>query len=292
MFRIGEYSKIARGSGRLLRYYDERGLFRPVHIDKASGYRYYSAEQLPQLNRILALKDLGLTLEQIARLVNEDVSVDEMRGMVIMKKAEIEQSLTDELRRMRSIEGRLEQIETAGFMPETEIVVKNLPAHRLLSLRTRISSLPEGFALFMEISQALPAQIGSAGLGQPVIVLHSELFDPEDNDVELGFTVASDFTGTATLPGERVLTVRDVAAYDTVATYVTNSTLEYGYRDYNLIGEWMERNAFGMAGPLREVIIELPDPSRDRLGVREIQIPVEPHAMPNSLSPFSSQKEF
>ena len=80
MFRIGEFSKIAQVSGRLLRYYDEIGLFKPEHIDEASGYRLYSARQLPDLNRILALKELGLTLEQIAPLVNGAVSQDELRA--------------------------------------------------------------------------------------------------------------------------------------------------------------------------------------------------------------------
>ena len=60
MFRIGEFSQIARVSGRLLRYYDSIGLLRPVRTDPQTGYRYYSAAQLGELNRILALKELGL----------------------------------------------------------------------------------------------------------------------------------------------------------------------------------------------------------------------------------------
>ena len=68
MFRIGEFSKIAQVPASLLRYYDDIGLFRPIDCDRDSGYRYYSVEQLTQLNRILALKDLGLSLEQVKHL--------------------------------------------------------------------------------------------------------------------------------------------------------------------------------------------------------------------------------
>ena len=93
MFRIGEFSQIARVSGRLLRYYDSLGLLRPVRIDPATGYRYYSADQLPRLNRILALKELGLSLDQIAKMVDDKISPDEIRGMLMLKKAELEQSL-------------------------------------------------------------------------------------------------------------------------------------------------------------------------------------------------------
>ena len=81
MFRIGEFSKIAQVSGSQLRYYDEICLLKPARIDEWTGYRYYSAEQLPDLNRILALKELGLTLEQIQRMLADEVSVDELRGM-------------------------------------------------------------------------------------------------------------------------------------------------------------------------------------------------------------------
>ena len=61
MYSIGEYSKIAQVSKRLLRYYDEIGLFQPIKVEPTSGHRYYSASQLPALNRILALKELGLS---------------------------------------------------------------------------------------------------------------------------------------------------------------------------------------------------------------------------------------
>ncbi|QDZ00755.1 MerR family transcriptional regulator [Nitratireductor mangrovi] len=69
MFRIGEFAQIAQVSGRQLRYYDQLGLLHPEHVDRATGYRYYSVRQLPRLNAILALKELGLTLEQIGRAI-------------------------------------------------------------------------------------------------------------------------------------------------------------------------------------------------------------------------------
>ena len=69
MFRIGEFAQIAQVSGRQLRFYDQLGLLQPAHIDAQTGYRYYSIRQLPRLNGILALKELGLSLEQIGPLL-------------------------------------------------------------------------------------------------------------------------------------------------------------------------------------------------------------------------------
>ena len=74
MFRIGEFSQMAQVTIRTLRHYDELGLLKPVHIDRFTDYRYYTIEQLLQLNRILVLKDLGFSLEQIARSLKDDVS--------------------------------------------------------------------------------------------------------------------------------------------------------------------------------------------------------------------------
>src|SRR5450432_3029406 len=141
MFRIGEFSKIAQVSGRLLRYYEEIGLFMPALSDPQTGYRYYSGKQLPELNRILALKELGLTLDQIARLLAGHISTDEIRGMLVMRKAQIEQTLRAELTRIRYIESRINQIDHVGQLRDFEVVVKSVPAQRLIALRESSTSL-------------------------------------------------------------------------------------------------------------------------------------------------------
>src|SRR5690348_9109071 len=62
VFKISDFSRLSQVSMRTLRYYDEIGLLKPGQVDCATGYRYYSIDQLPRLNRILALKDLGFEL--------------------------------------------------------------------------------------------------------------------------------------------------------------------------------------------------------------------------------------
>ena len=62
MFRIAEFAQIAGLSPRMLRAWDGLGLFRPAWIDGSTGYRAYSPAQLPELRRILALRDLGMPL--------------------------------------------------------------------------------------------------------------------------------------------------------------------------------------------------------------------------------------
>ena len=106
MFKIGDYSRLAQVSVKALRYYGKLGLLKPAWIDRYTGYRYYTAEQLPRLNRILALKDLGFSLEQIKQLLSEDLPHSELRGMMRLKQAELENVIEAEQARLARVAAR------------------------------------------------------------------------------------------------------------------------------------------------------------------------------------------
>src|SRR5690349_12920368 len=111
MFKTGDFSKIAQVSARLLRYYDDIGLFSPAYTDPATGYRYYTIEQLPRLNQILALRDLGLSLEQIHTLLDESITTEEIRGMLRLQKAQLQQSIHEQTIRLHQVETRLDYLD-------------------------------------------------------------------------------------------------------------------------------------------------------------------------------------
>jgi DNA-binding transcriptional MerR regulator len=106
MLRIGEFSRIGQVSVKTLRYYDTVGLLKPIVVDPATGYRYYAFEMLPKLNRILALKELGLSLEQIKQLLNDGLSAEQLRGMLKLKQVEIQQQMADEQEKLARVEAR------------------------------------------------------------------------------------------------------------------------------------------------------------------------------------------
>lgn len=64
MFQIGKFSKISRLPVRTLRYYDQIGLRKADHVNPFTGCRYSDLSLRARFNRILALKDHDLTLEQ------------------------------------------------------------------------------------------------------------------------------------------------------------------------------------------------------------------------------------
>lgn len=95
-------------------------------VDPDTGYRGYSAEQLGQLNRIVALKELGLSLTQVGQLLG-GITLDELRGMLILRRAQLEQELEAHKSQLLGVEARLRYIEREGAMPADDILVKKLP---------------------------------------------------------------------------------------------------------------------------------------------------------------------
>src|SRR5512139_3523105 len=141
MFRIGDFSQLGQVSIRTLRLYDEMGLLKPAQIDKFTGYRYYAIEQLPRLNRILALKGLGLSLEQIGDLLKRDLPADQLRGLLTLKQAEIEQQMQAMQAQLRRVAARLTQIEREGKPPQYEVVLKSVEAQTIASCRRSVPDL-------------------------------------------------------------------------------------------------------------------------------------------------------
>ncbi len=139
MLKIGEFSRLVGVSVKTLRYYDEIGLFKSDHIDEQTGYRFYSFEQLPRLNRLLALKDLGLSLSEIDQMLQENLSADQLRGMLLLKQVELEDLARDIRERIARVEARLSLIEMEDKMPDYEVVIKTVDPVLVASRKEAIS---------------------------------------------------------------------------------------------------------------------------------------------------------
>ncbi|MFL5806798.1 MAG: MerR family transcriptional regulator [Roseiflexaceae bacterium] len=124
MIKIGEFSKLVQAPVPTLRYYDHVGLLKPVEVDRFTGYRYYSASQLPRLHRILALKGLGFSLEQISTVLAEGLTPEQMRGMLRLRHAQISQQLVDMQSQLVEVEVRLQQIEREEQLSTYDVLLK------------------------------------------------------------------------------------------------------------------------------------------------------------------------
>ncbi len=271
MYRIGEFSKISRVPVSALRYYSDLGLLPPVTTDPDSGYRYYDASQLSRLNRILALKDLGLSLEEVGLVLNDDLSAEELRGMLRLKRAEMSRALAEQQRQLDRVESRLRLIEGENQMPEYEVVLKELEPLHVLSLR-EIAPEPQHVGTMIADGYGALMPAGIMPAGPCFSVYHDQEFKPEDIDVEIAYPIAGGVTEGPQTPGGRSFSHRVVPGGKAAVT-IHHGDYDTIHEAYAAVGRWLEENNLKMGGPAQEAYLTAPgDPGGP---VTQIRIPVE-----------------
>ena len=233
MLKIGEFSQLGRVSVRMLRHYDATGLLKPAEVDHLSGYRFYDVEQLPRLNRILALKDLGLSLEQVGRLLAvEEPPASELRVMLAMRRSDLEQELREGHERLARVEARLRQIEREGEPSPYEIVLKEVASLTVASTRAIVPSIPDMPDYRCDLYEGLYGWLEARGveqgsLGPEMAIYHASEFVEWDIDMEVAVVVGPELPTDSAPPvqsGSRT-TVRELPAADEVASVVHRGSL-------------------------------------------------------------------
>lgn len=143
MFRIGEFSLIARVTIDTLRHYDALGLLKPVKVDPFTGYRYYYARQLESLSRILALKEVGFSLDEIARILRDQATHDELRGMLKAQLVRTERELQNAQLRQERILTRLNTLDLEESMPAYEVTLKPVEELTIAAIREVVPSIEQ-----------------------------------------------------------------------------------------------------------------------------------------------------
>ena len=271
MFRIGDFSRIARVSARLLRFYDEIGLLKPAHADPVTGYRSYTVAQLGLLNRILVLKDLGFNLEQVGEILAKKVDPAELRNMLLLRRNDVEQTLAAEAQRLRQIETRITQIETEGGLSAEDVVVRAEPARQIVSLRRTVASFGAARGLIGELKSESARLLPRGRARTLLAVAHAAQFEQEALDVEFGFVVEDE---VGALPGESPLRLRTLEAVERMAICVRVGLPEDAHLVTAKIGAYLEKSGDRLAGPSREVFLQPPDPERMHESVVEMQFPI------------------
>ncbi len=275
MIKIGDFARLSQVSVVTLRYYDEVDLLKPVRVDAFTGYRFYSADQLPRLNRTagfasVALKDLGFSLDQIKLMLADSLTSERLRGMLAIQRNEVEKRLAEEGERLRRIEARLRQIELEEKMPAYDVVIKNTSAMLVVSRRVMVPTndqVPQYLdKAYMEVYGYIHEQ-SVKDTGPCFTLWHSPSDVYENEDVE------------AIVPIERPLKGTDrVQVYELSSTQVASVVHHGNFEDFTqghaAILEWIDSNGYQIVGPYREIYIkhdqnELSDSTTD------VQFPVE-----------------
>ena len=267
MFLIGDFANLARVSTRVLRHYDRIGLLAPAHVDPATGYRFYSAKQLADVNQIVALRDLGFGLNAIADMAAGELTSTELREMLTLRQDEVAAEREAAEHRLRMIDSRIAQLE--DHESSVNLVRKSIPAMTVWSMPYETANIEEAFdalsCMVRDMSVHIEDLVPPYGLAR-----WTAGFDEERFAMEFGVPIdarledAADQAGMSMVDLPAVDVVSSVRASDRHDTHVTNAA----------IGQWIENESAAIAGPIREVLLADPlagDPEQ----VIEVQVPVQ-----------------
>jgi DNA-binding transcriptional MerR regulator len=269
MIKIGDFSRLSQVPISTLRYYDEVGLLRPAAIDEASGYRFYTLEQLSVLNRILALKWLGLSLDQIAQLLAEKVPTSHIHGMLLMKRMELQQQVCEVEERLSRVEIRLKMLEQEKVM-SYDVVLKSIPALMIASRRSLVADFDDWFRFKAE-TQAVIRQSGVKEVGPWMTLYHHQGYREQELYVEVAVPIDAGLGRKLQQSESPDFTVYELPEED-VASVVYPYSKEAVAAVYEAIGLWVYSHDYRYVGSCREVYLGEDEQFR---GQEEILFPVE-----------------
>jgi DNA-binding transcriptional MerR regulator len=253
--KIGEFSRLCQVPTKTLRYYDEIGLFTPSDTDRFTSYRYYTLDQLSTIHRIMALKELGLSLDEIAQLVNANLSPEQIHDMFLLKQEEVQQRVDEELGRLALVKFHLRQIESK--MPELQIVVKKLEPFYALTLRSVFLTQQDIDYTGNEILKAV-ASGALKEVAVPMGISYGEEFTREDMDYEFVLPFDAPQRSAVALESRGALSPREVPGMDTAATYVYTGDYD-GLNDALVsLQRWTVENGYRLGSQIRMIYFRGP----------------------------------
>jgi len=250
MLNIGEFARLGQISPRMLRHYDETSLLKPTRVDPHTGYRFYGVAQLRRLHRLLALRDLGFSLEQIRSMLDDDPPVEQLRGMLRLRQAQVEQDVADEQARLRRIEAHLLALEGSTVMSSLDVAIKTTEPIRI----AEASATAPGFGhdnlqpAFQRLVPEVLDHLQRADAPPGIMVAWYE--DPADDGsivVHAGFDIAdqnvpdSDGVRVVDLPAIKVASVVHYGPMDNIGPV------------YEALVRWIEDSGNRLAGRSREL---------------------------------------
>ncbi len=272
--KISDLAHLARVSSRTLRHYDEIGLFKPIRIDSLTGYREYSVNQMALLNRILALRDLGFSLEQITTSTANGFEPDRLRDLLELRKAELETHISEQKNRLEQVEQRLERINKEGKMFNYSVNLKGLPDCLVASvgnpdldvIEDNVRSLKNYYSVLFDH-------------------LEQNGFQKSLPQINIAHPTQDDFWKMEVAQ----IIDKPISESDQVKVYELRGVPMAAFLEFRGVHEWqkvedaivglltwIEENGYSTVGALRQVYLEMPQGYAEGVPcVIELQVPVK-----------------
>ena len=269
MFKIGEFSKLVRVSARMLRYYDKQGLFSPAEVDRFTGYRLYSAKQVPFLMKIVALRDMGFGVEEMEEILPHYDNTHYMQKVLEKKREQINMIMQTEQLKLDQITAMSAKIQKENDKMVYEVEVKEIPAVQVLSLREIVPSFKDEVGQWEKMHAFIKennVDCETSGYSIYHDVEHKE----ENIDIEIAFPVNT--------IGEN----HEGFIYKELESIPLSATIRFPgpYDNYNVamqkLATWLEQNNYKIDGLIRGFGIIMPGfgvAIEDTL--TELQVPIK-----------------
>jgi DNA-binding transcriptional MerR regulator len=269
MLSIGDFARLGQVSPRMLRHYDELDLLRPERVDPVTGYRSYAVSQLRSLHRLVALRDLGFGLEQIKPLLDEELPVEELAGMLRLRRVQVAATVDDEQARLRRIEARLRLLEGHLALGVHDIVLKSTEPLRVATA----SGVAAGFGppinpVLDALCGEIFAAIDRANVRAGMMVAWYDL--PEDDGsvvAHAGFDI-----GDQPFDGDERVGSFELPVIE-VASLIHRGSMETCEPVYEGLVQWIDDSGYRLAGASRELYREF-NPADQTSNITELQMPV------------------
>ena len=244
MLKIGDFSRLANTSVRILRYYDEINLLKPKAVDSNTGYRYYEVNQLDVINRISYYKDLGISLSVIKEILQSKDNVQIIRQHISNRINELKEESQIIKRKLTQLESAKNNLGKEEITMQYSVVLKKIPEREVISLRKIISSRDEVGLLWVELNKELEKQ--KIPLSKDCIsmaIYYDDEYKETDIDVEIQTAINRGGTGNGN--------IKFYAASELDVVSVTFRG-DYDQRPQVsiAIADWLETSDFEIDGPM------------------------------------------
>lgn len=269
MFRIGVFSKMNRVTIKTLRYYDEVGLLKPTKVDEWTNYRYYDGKKIGELHRIIALKQIGFSIDEIKKALSKNLSEEELVEFLINKRQEIERLAKEEKQKAERISAYLEVIKKDKKMKHN-IILKELPAVIVASMRTTIPDYDEFNNLYPKMGRLMGKHGARCAVPEYCFTIYNDgEYKEKDIDVEVCQAVANK------LPDADGVVYKQIEGVPTAACILHKGPYSTIGKSYETLFSWVERNGYEVADDPRESYIDGVWNKEDPADwLTEIQVPV------------------
>lgn len=268
MFSIGEFSKITGLTVKTLRFYHERGVLVPAHIEAGSGYRYYDQRNVETARAVVALRDCGFGLDEIQLIIRDHADEADILGYLQQRK----QSLRERIRSDRDLVSVIDRIikneQEARHVAEHsafEVEEKDVPSILIAGIRMqgRYEDCGKAFA-------KLGRSIGRYISGKPLCLYYDDSYREDDADFE------------PCMPVKRLVEVDgiDVRKLDACrcACLVHRGPYNELGRSYERLIQYTKDKGYTIRLPTREVYVKGPGmifKGNPKKYLTEIQFPID-----------------